>query len=132
MSDCIEWQGCTDNFGYGLKRVGSKVWRIHRLAYTLEHGEIPKRLVVRHKCDNPKCYNVEHLELGTRGDNDKDRDTRGRTARGSQASSAKLTPEQVKEIRSITGKTQREIGAMFGLDHTSIGKILRGKTYVQS
>ncbi|WP_416053644.1 HNH endonuclease signature motif containing protein, partial [Escherichia coli] len=48
-----------------------------RLIWELRNGPIDEGLVVRHKCDNRKCCNPEHLELGTRADNMNDRFIRG-------------------------------------------------------
>ena len=38
----------------------------------MKFGEIPKGMVIRHKCDNPNCCNIEHLEIGTQKDNIED------------------------------------------------------------
>lgn len=39
----------------------------HRVAYWEKHGEYPE--LVRHLCNNPKCYNADHLDKGTHRDN---------------------------------------------------------------
>jgi hypothetical protein len=39
----------------------------HRVAYWEKHGEYPE--LVRHLCDNPKCYNADHLVKGNHRDN---------------------------------------------------------------
>jgi hypothetical protein len=50
----------------------------HRVAWQVEHGQIPDGLCVLHRCDNPPCVNLDHLWLGTVGDNNADRDAKGR------------------------------------------------------
>ena len=45
--------------------------RKHRAAYYEEHGEYPE--LVRHLCDNKKCYNPEHLVDGNYSDNGLDK-----------------------------------------------------------
>lgn len=82
MFDCIEWAVCRDRFGYGMRKVYGKVRRLHLIAFEEANGPIPEGRVVRHKWDNPSCYNPAHLELGTRAENNRDRDVRGRTAKG--------------------------------------------------
>lgn len=81
-SNCIEWQGKLDKYGYGRidKRVNGKptTFRVHRLEWEKEHGEIPANMFVLHKCDNRKCYKLEHLFLGTAGDNARDMCSKGR------------------------------------------------------
>lgn len=70
--------------GYGTLRVLGQNIKAHRFSYLIHKGEIPAHdsyhgLVVMHKCDNPACVNPEHLELGTCGDNNRDRHIKGRT-----------------------------------------------------
>lgn len=50
----------------------------HRVAWELVHGPIADDLCVLHRCDNRLCVNVEHLFLGTRGDNIRDASVKGR------------------------------------------------------
>lgn len=76
-------------------------WQPARLAYFLAHGEIPKGQLVCHSCDEGRCCNVEHLFLGTQTDNMRDMIAKGRAKHpaGEQHERARLTAEQVVEIR---------------------------------
>jgi hypothetical protein len=74
----MEWQGGMFLDGYPQfdgKQLGR---RAHRVAYALFVGPIPEGMSILHSCDNPPCVNPEHLGPGTRGQNNKDRDLRGR------------------------------------------------------
>jgi len=53
---------------------------IHRISHYLMNGRklLPKGMVVRHTCDNPPCYNPDHLLSGTYQDNVNDAKERGR------------------------------------------------------
>lgn len=83
---CWEWMAGRDSAtGYGrirIGRAGSKHQLAHRVSWELANGPIPDGLWVLHHCDNPPCVNPAHLYLGTTIDNNRDRDARGRTARG--------------------------------------------------
>ena len=76
--DCLVWTGVRYAEGYGRIKYKRKPIRANRYAWERVNGPIPDGLVVRHKCDNPPCVNVDHLELGTRRDNVNDMIERGR------------------------------------------------------
>jgi hypothetical protein len=103
--DCWLWTGSKTNAGYGLygiRRNGRWKWRdyTHRIAYLLEHKEIPDKLHVCHHCDNPPCVNPDHLFLGTHNDNMQDAIKKGRLDNtGEKQGRSKLTWDDVKEIR---------------------------------
>ena len=78
MDDCIEWDGARTPKGYGTVGGGSNKQYIHRLTWAEANGPIPPGLEIRHSCDNPPCYNIEHLLLGTSADNHADMVARGR------------------------------------------------------
>jgi len=96
---CRVWHGSTDSGGYGKIRVGSKTVGAHRVAYAIENGAIPGGKAVRHKCDTPLCVNAKHMELGTQLDNMLDKVKRGRCPSGERHPNARLTFDQVLNIR---------------------------------
>ncbi len=69
---CWVWTGTIERSGYGQIGYHNKTWKVHRLSYSIFIDNIPDNLIVRHKCDNKKCFNPSHLELGTRKDNNLD------------------------------------------------------------
>ena len=74
--ECWCWTGCkcgTIKKQYGVIRDNYKQKKVHRVSYELHKGEIPEGMVVRHMCDNKLCVNPNHLELGTVGDNNRDK-----------------------------------------------------------
>ena len=90
---CIETTHCRDHNGYGRIRRNSKNYLHHRYVYEQHYGSIPRGLIVRHLCHNPSCVNIEHLVIGTRGDNRDDNIDAGKFY-GNQ----RLTENQAQEI----------------------------------
>ena len=96
-----------------------------RISYYLEHGDIPEGKVIRHLCDNSKCINPKHLEIGTQQDNINDRTLRNRTCKGTNHHAAKVNPESVQEIRKLyPEKTLTEISKIYGLSITTVSRII--------
>lgn len=96
--------------------------------------------VVRHKCDNPRCINPDHLELGTYKDNTHDMLKRGRHTNsiplGEFSGRCKLTDSQVKEIQNRYVKGSRVSGSTalareFNITPTQVLYIVKGLSRVQ-
>jgi hypothetical protein len=102
---CLIWLTCRDYDGYGMFHFNGNNVRAHRFAWEITHGAIPKDLWVLHKCDVPSCVNVDHLFLGTAQDNTLDMFAKGRAykVRGEDHPMARLTEDDVREIRSYRG-----------------------------
>lgn len=117
--------------GYHTIVVDGEAYGVHRFVYEQMFGEIPEGLIVRHLCGNPHCCNPEHLALGTDGDNARDRDEHGRTARGTKNGRSKLTEEDVREIkkRLAAGDGVRHLARVYGVTHAVISAINRGLTW---
>lgn len=127
---CLEWDGYRDKGGYGKRYVSLRgQCSVHCLAWEDAHGPIPNGMNVLHKCDNPSCYNVEHLFLGTTLDNVADRVAKGRSDRpqGMKHPQAVLTDGKVKEIRErygVNGCTQQQLADEFGISRAHVAGIL--------
>lgn len=126
---CWEWQASRSPGGYGQICRNNKTRPAHRVSYEAFVGKIPKGLVVRHACDNPRCINPEHLSVGTMKENMADRDSRGRRdVKGEQIGTSKLTEREVLEIkRSDLSLTL--LSEMYNVDKSNIWAIRSGKSW---
>jgi len=75
---CWFWLGGKNSDGYGSFNIGTHGTGAHRIAYTLEVGNIPRGISVLHSCDNRACVRPDHLFLGTQLDNVTDMMEKGR------------------------------------------------------
>lgn len=139
-SGCWAWQGCTDSYGYGLVSVTGQGYRgcvaAHRIAFFLKYGPVDG--FVLHRCDNPPCVRLDHLFEGTKKDNTQDCLTKGRlilpphdsAAHGETHYAAKLSDHDVDVIQeryAAGGVSLSELGAEYGVGHSCIWKVVRGK-----
>jgi hypothetical protein len=118
-ADCWFWTGAKTLEGYGMFS-GRKATRV-----MMEIMEGPSDLHVLHSCRNRDCVNPKHLRYGTDQENMLDKVQDGTQPRGSKCYQAKLTDEQVAEIRKI-GRTmrQKDLAARYGVGRAIIGAIL--------
>lgn len=136
---CWEFGGDRDKHGYGRVDVfGRAVVLAHRYSWEVTHGAIPKGMCVLHRCDNPPCVRPDHLFLGTQKDNMQDAALKGRLrlpdTSGPNSRTAKLTAEQVVEVRTRYAKvspelTITELARVYDMRRDTMSDILRGKTY---
>lgn len=84
-SGCWVWTGGINGTGYPVTRYKGKVWTVHRLVMHIAGHEI-EGMAVCHRCDTPTCVNPDHLFVGSWGDNNRDRERKGR---GRQPSGAR-------------------------------------------
>lgn len=117
----------------GIPGVTGRCVNLHRLVYCEHNGvtlESIKGLVVRHSCDNTRCIEPTHLLIGTRGDNNKDRKDRDRSAKV-VPSRQKLDAAEVAAIGAmfLGGVRKTHLARQFGVDFNVIQKVLNG-TYV--
>lgn len=135
MDDCIEFKGCKNKGGYGLKRSGDKMYLAHRLAYCKHRNIDIKEIdgwIVMHICDNRPCINPEHLKLGTHQENTDDmmKKCRNKSTIGEANGFAKLTSDDVFKIREMVKfKTQKEVARLFLISQSSVSAIVRRKQW---
>ena len=125
---CLEWTGYRVATGYGQFWADGRRQSAHRWIFQHQNGIIAEGLEVRHKCDNPRCVRVDHLELGSRQDNVDDMMERNRRAstKGTQNGRSKLSEEQVREIRRHLAEKQlstRKIARMYSVSQGVVSNI---------
>lgn len=131
FSTCWYWIGGMYADGYGKARHQGKECKAHRYSYMLHKGPIPNGMHVCHKCDEPSCVNPDHLFIGTRNENMRDMAEKGRSAHGARHGMAKLSIEQVREIRAKrdNGQSMRAIAAEYGVSGGRISEIVHRKSW---
>ncbi len=144
--DCWLWTGSKLADGYGRIKFQGQAIKAHRLSWILHFGEIPDGLLVCHRCDNRLCVNPEHLFLGTSaenmadmvakkrnifGDNHWTRQHPERLKRGIEHHKTKLTPDEIRQIRSLfqSGVCRNKIAASFGINWSTVDRIVNKKLW---
>ena len=150
LGPCWPWTGARfappREYGVLGTKKGESTRLAHRIAWELVHGPIPKGLQVLHACDFPPCVRTEpdnkgHLFLGTQKDNIQDMISKGRNgpqrdpkhhAHGEQHGRAKLTAEQIQEIRAryaAGGISQMALAAEYGIGQSHLSRIVLALTW---
>ena len=134
---CLEHNQKGSGYGYGKTHYKGQQTSLHRVVYC-KHHKVPLKdiqgLVVRHTCDNARCINPEHLELGTYQENMDDKVVRGRSAKGTTHGRVKITEQDVHYMREnykprgrVNGT--RALGRKFGLHNSQVSAIISRKSW---
>lgn len=145
---CMNWMAGKRD-GYGMFFDGHRKRLATHIALELVGISLPAGQCALHRCDNPSCVNYEHLFVGTRGDNNRDRVKKGRSVyvtgerhgtkthpervpRGERSGKAKLTEAKVLEIRRLK-KVLRirnlDLSKMFGVNRPTISKVIHRRLW---
>ncbi len=128
--ECHVFTGSKDGCGYGMLRVDrQRVRRAHIVAWFLATGEWPA-LPVLHRCDTPACVRKACLFLGTRAENNADRDAKRRhiALRGSDHGNARLTEDAVRMVRA-SSRSGADLAAELGVSQTTLSRARSGLTW---
>lgn len=136
-SGCWIWFGeetVGNSSGYGrvwIRTADGEKKKVlaHRLSFETFVGPIPPGFYVCHKCDNPSCVNPKHLFLGTPQENSDDCTKKDRNCKGEEKPLSKLSEEQALEIFNNRTMTNRALAKVYGVHHSTIGTIRRGKAW---
>ena len=115
---CWNWpmlrqDGYSDRITRNGQRYCAYVW-----FYIEAKGPVPAGMVIDHTCHNRACVNPHHLEAVSQQVN---------VQRGGIA---KVTPEQVREIRALKGKVPSyKVGPRYGISPISVYLIWQRKTW---
>ena len=70
------WLGARNSDGYGELRINGKMYRTHRLAcwiyLNLNPDDSSKLALHEIRCKHRNCWNLKHLYIGNRSDNQRD------------------------------------------------------------
>lgn len=109
-NDCWNWPGHVNSSGYGTVNCEHMIdlphnrgqVSVHKISYLYHYARLPKDKVILHSCDNRLCCNPAHLRAGTRAENSKDAQSRGRLKGINYLREFGMTRTQLAERLNIT------------------------------
>lgn len=134
---CLEYRTGQCQHEYGLVSVTRNGIRksipAHRALYMAVNKclDLPRNVFVRHRCDNPCCVNIAHLEAGTPKDNAQDAIARKRRATKYKPHTRVrvASDDTIRAIRAATGPL-RAIAVAHGVSESYVSRIRGGKAKV--
>lgn len=136
VGPCLVWRGALNGHGYGHFTHEQQTIACHVYAYELTNGPITPGLFVLHSCDNPPCCEPAHLFQGTQAQNLADMCAKGRHAtgygiKGSQHWCARLTEDEVREMRQLrrVGVILADLAVLYDVGISAVHSIVTYKTW---
>ncbi len=121
---CVFISGASVGEGRPTIRWGGKMVTVARIIVCLRIQCVEmddSTWFATHDCDDPRCVNPAHLQLGDRQSNHREAVVRGRF-------SSKLTDDDVRMILADQ-RTHRLIAADFDVDRSTVSDIKQGRTW---
>jgi hypothetical protein len=132
MSGCWLWECRINSDGYGKLKFREHEQFAHRVSWMLHRGEIPLGACILHKCDTPACVNPDHLYVGSKADNIRDREQRKRIDHsyhsGENHKDTKLTSADILRIRADP-RPHRQVAKDYGIHPSATWKIKTRKSW---
>jgi len=135
VSGCwVDTGTIANNKGYTKVYYNRKWIYTTRFMWEIHTGTPPPReLFVCHKCDNPPCFNPDHLFLGTHYENMQDMIRKGRARHLSgDIIAKKINSDTVRQIRleySAGGTSQAILGRKYRVSKTHIRNVIHFKKW---
>lgn len=121
------------NSGYptvSLSLIGLvQTFYIHHLVAHAFIGPRPDGKELAHNDGDKMNPALSNLRYATRAENEADKIAHGTRTIGSRSSLAKLTEDQVREIRRRASEPREEIAREFGCSKSNIGDIIRRRSW---
>lgn len=111
-----------------VKDMRQTTRKVHQLVLAAFVGPMPAGLQVAHGDGCRKSNALSNLRYTTAKGNANDRVRHGRQTRGEATGTARLTPDQVLEIRN-SGLSLSNIASSFGISKTQAARIVRRESW---
>jgi len=120
--------------GLQLKRSDGHTEKayLHRLICEAHHGPCPDGMECRHIDGDKKNNAASNLTWGTKSENESDKKSHGTTPVGEKNGMAKLTEDDVRQMRlhrKNTGESYAQIGRLFGISTMAAYRAIIGKQW---
>lgn len=131
--ECLFWPYAHFPNGYAAIVANGTTKNASNIMCSIVNGDpSSENAFALHECNNGHlgCVHPAHVRWGSQRDNMTDSVNAGTRCRGETQHAAKLTENDVREIRALRGLvTQKELGERFCIDPESVGRIQRRKAW---
>ncbi len=112
---------------YSIEKQARRTFLVHRLLLLAFRGDRPG-MVARHLDGNPANNRIDNLSWGTHEENMQDMVMHGTSTRGEKNHHAKITEQQVIEIKQ-SPLNNKQIAAQYGITHSLVSLIRLGRAW---